>query len=133
MASFISKAKFLYTTKPFPSNSMAVALRHRSSRANKAQLMEIDTSSSSDGEHEVTLKMFDDLIQRILVKKATPDWIPFVPGSSFWVPPRPNPSNVVHLVHKLTNDEQQTLSPEESLSLFNLRGWPSPSFFIEGN
>ncbi|KAE9608088.1 hypothetical protein Lalb_Chr08g0231811 [Lupinus albus] len=30
------------------------------------------------------LKLFDQLIQRILVKKATPDWLPFVPGSSFW-------------------------------------------------
>lgn len=130
MAGFLSKAKTLYTKNPFPSNAMAVALRHRSSRATKAQaqaqLMEVDA------EYEVTLKLFDDLIQRILVKKATPDWLPFVPGSSFWVPPRPSPSNVVHLVHKLANADQP-LSHEESLSLSTFRGWPSSNFFIKGN
>ncbi|KAL2960815.1 hypothetical protein AAZX31_17G057600 [Glycine max] len=26
-----------------------------------------------------------------MVKKATPDWLPFLPGSSFWVPPPPSP------------------------------------------
>ena len=138
MAGLISKAKTLYA----PSNFMALTLRHRSSSraATKSQLFEIDTSlsSSAEGEHEMTLKLFDDLIHRILVKKATPDWLPFVPGSSFWVPPRPTPKNVVHLVHKLTdnnnnisNEQHQQL--DESLSLSSHRGWPSSNYFIEGN
>jgi len=81
----------------------------------------------------MTLKLFDDLIHRILVKKATPDWLPFVPGSSFWVPPRPTPSNVVHLVHKLTDDERQSpFENDESLSISSLRGWPSSNYFIKG-
>lgn len=81
----------------------------------------------------MTLKLFDDLIHRILVKKATPDWLPFVPGSSFWVPPRPTPSNVVHLVHKLTDDERQSpFENDESPSISSLRGWPSSNYFIKG-
>lgn len=137
MAGFISKAKTLCpTTKP---NFMSLTLRHRSSRAaTNPHLIEIDTSSSSlsssEGEHEMTLKLFDDLIHRILVKKATPDWLPFVPGSSFWVPPRPTPSNVFTLVHKLTNDGQQVpASNDESLSISSLRGWPSSNYFIKGS
>ena len=83
----------------------------------------------------MTLKLFDDLIHRILVKKATPDWLPFSPGSSFWVPPRPKPKNVVHLVHKLTdnNNNEQHQHLDESLTLSSLRGWPSSNYFIKGN
>jgi hypothetical protein len=118
---------------------MSITLRHRSSRAaTKGQLFEIDTSStkslSTEGEHEMTLKLFDELIHRILVKKSTPDWLPFVPGSSFWVPPRPTHSNVVHLVHKITDAENQLpFSNDESLSLSSVRGWPSSNYFIKGN
>ena len=49
------------------------------------------SSSSSDGEFKaLTLKRLDDLIHSIIVQKSTPDWLPFILGSSFWVPPRPN-------------------------------------------
>lgn len=116
---------------------VTLSLRHRSSQPtnNNPTLIELDlassssSSSSESGEYEVTMKLFNDLIHRILVKKATPDWLPFVPGSSFWVPPRPTPSNVVDLVHKLTTND---LSPEESLSLASLQGWPSSNFFLKG-
>ncbi|XP_028774150.1 uncharacterized protein LOC114731189 [Neltuma alba] len=113
--------------------------RHRSSKASKPQLIQIELGSSSssstssslnDGDYELALKRFDELIQRILVKKATPDWLPFVPGSSFWVPPRASsPGNVVDLVEKLTND----LSDEEYMSITSLRGWPCSNFFIKEN
>ncbi|XP_057431684.1 uncharacterized protein LOC130724475 [Lotus japonicus] len=122
-SAFFSKVKPLYRN-PFPSsNSMAVCHRHRSSRATKATLTEIDA------EHEVTLKMFDDLIQRILVKKATPDWLPFLPGYSFWVPPRPSPSSVVHLAHRFNSSDQ----PQDALNLESHHGWPDPKYFLQGN
>ncbi|OIV98394.1 hypothetical protein TanjilG_16721 [Lupinus angustifolius] len=114
MARLISK-KFLFQNATVSHSFFS--LRHRSS----------SSSSSSSSEYDVTLKLFDDLIQRILVKKATPDWLPFVPGSSFWVPPRPTPSNVVDLVHKFTND----FSQQESLSLATIQGCPSSKFFIQ--
>lgn len=82
-------------------------------------------------EYDVALKHFDDLIHRILVKKATPDWLPFVPGSSFWVPPRPSTSNVVDLVQKLTREDDNR--PHDSPLLSTLRGWPSSNFFINEN
>ncbi|KAK4257731.1 hypothetical protein QN277_007284 [Acacia crassicarpa] len=111
--------------------------RYRSSKASKPELIQIELGSSSasstssslnDGEYELALRRFDELIQRILVKKATPDWLPFVPGSSFWVPPRASsPGYVVDLVQKLTND----LSDEEYMSITSLRGWPCSNFFIK--
>ncbi|XP_068481701.1 uncharacterized protein [Phaseolus vulgaris] len=105
--------------------SLAVALRRRSSKAGASQVVEVDMA-----EYDVALKHFDDLIHRILVKKATPDWLPFVPGSSFWVPPRPSPTNVVDLVHRLTREDDR---PHDSPLLSTLRGWPSSNFFINGN
>ncbi|KAL2340543.1 hypothetical protein Fmac_008483 [Flemingia macrophylla] len=100
---------------------LAVSVRRRSSKA-QPRVTEVDMA-----EYDVALKHFDDLIHRILVKKATPDWLPFVPGSSFWVPPRPSPTNVVDLVHKLTNEDHR---PHDSPLLSTLRGWPSSNFFI---
>ncbi|KAG6649215.1 hypothetical protein CIPAW_07G196700 [Carya illinoinensis] len=75
------------------------------------------------------MKKLDDLIHRIIVQKSTPDWLPFVPGSSFWVPPRPGTSKVLDLVGKLADQ----LNQEESLSLISSRGWPCSSFFLDGN
>ncbi|XP_027338686.1 uncharacterized protein LOC113852574 [Abrus precatorius] len=126
MAGFLAKAKRLYP-KTFAIPSMSVSIRHRSTKP-EPQLVQVDMA-----EYDVTLKLFDDLIHRILVKKATPDWLPFVPGSSFWVPPRPSPSKFVDLVHKLTNDAEHSLSQEESLFLATLRGWPSSNFYIQDN
>ncbi|KAL6523691.1 hypothetical protein OROGR_017295 [Orobanche gracilis] len=123
MSRLISK-KLLFPNATVSPSSITLSLRHRSSKPQQSQLMELDlSSSSSSGEYDVTLKLFDELIQWILVKKATPDWLPFVPGSSFWVPPRSAPSNVVHLLHNLSH--------EESLSLATLQGWPSSKFFIQ--
>ena len=104
--------------------SLSVPLRRRSSKA-AAAMGEVDMA-----EYDVALKHFDDLIQRILVKKNTPDWLPFVPGSSFWVPPRPSHSNVADLVHKLTYEDHRRHPHDCSPLLSTLRGWPSVNFFI---
>ncbi|KAL5158327.1 hypothetical protein HKD37_15G042829 [Glycine soja] len=107
--------------------SLSVPLRRRSSKA-AAAMGEVDMA-----EYDVALKHFDDLIQRILVKKNTPDWLPFVPGSSFWVPPRPSHSNVADLVHKLTYEDHRRHPHDCSPLLSTLRGWPSVNFFIDEN
>ena len=74
------------------------------------------------------LKKLDDIVQTILVQRATPDWLPFVPGSSFWVPPRLAPLKVTDLVGKLADQ----LTDEESLSVATDRGWPCSQFFVHG-
>ncbi|XP_061989834.1 uncharacterized protein LOC133708389 [Rosa rugosa] len=107
---------------------------HRAYSTRSGQLFEIEinpsTSSSSEGESEaLMLKKLDDIVQRILVQKATPDWLPFVPGSSFWVPPRRSPLGVNDFVGTLADK----LSDEESLSVATDRGWPCSGFFINGS
>ncbi|KAM5553705.1 hypothetical protein ABKV19_025781 [Rosa sericea] len=106
---------------------------HRAYSTRSGQLFEIEmnpSTSSSEGESEaLMLKKLDDIVQRILVQKATPDWLPFVPGSSFWVPPRRSPLAVNDFVGRLADN----LSDEESLSVATDRGWPCSHFFINGS
>ncbi|KAJ7955836.1 Serine/arginine repetitive matrix protein 2, putative isoform 1 [Quillaja saponaria] len=103
------------------------------SLASKPQLIEIELDSSSSPvsakEIESAVKKLDDTIQRVLVSMATPDWLPFVPGSSFWVPPRPMPLQGVNLVEKMSN----RLTKEEALSVLSQRGWPSSNFYYKEN
>ncbi|XP_021276439.1 uncharacterized protein LOC110410862 [Herrania umbratica] len=97
-------------------------LRHFSS---KAKLIEIDLDSSSSTASAIN-KM-EEMFHAIMVQKSTPDWLPFLPGSSFWVPLPPKGSKrVADVIEQLSNQ----LTREEFLSLTTGRGWPCFSFFI---
>lgn len=114
--------------------SLLRATRACSTMPGEPQLIEVDLdstlSSSPDGSESEALliRKLDDVVHRIIVLKSTPDWLPFVPGSSFWVPPRPNPATFVDVVGSLANQ----LSDEETLALATGRGWPCFRFFVDG-
>ncbi|KAK9055276.1 hypothetical protein SSX86_026358 [Deinandra increscens subsp. villosa] len=101
-----------------------------SSRSGKAQLIEVDLES--EGEVEVLgLRKLEDVIHNIIVRQSAPDWLPFVPGSSYWVPPqrhRPQSDGLIAVLTNITNP----LTEDESMSLSSSRGWPSSAYFIEG-
>ncbi|MBA0786285.1 hypothetical protein Gotri_026476 [Gossypium trilobum] len=100
-----------------------VELDNRSSY--KAELYEIDLDSASSSASAVN-KM-EEIIHSIIVQKSTPDWLPFLPGSSFWVPlPRQGSKRVSNFMDQLTNQ----LTPDEYLSLTTGRGWPCVNFFV---
>ncbi|CAD5317596.1 unnamed protein product [Arabidopsis thaliana] len=64
-----------------------------------------------------------------MVRRSAPDWLPFVPGASFWVPPpRSQSHGIAKLVEKLANP----ISDEESISISSVRGWPCSDYFIKG-
>ncbi|GMH03142.1 hypothetical protein Nepgr_004981 [Nepenthes gracilis] len=115
---------------PISHLSPTFAHRNRSTQRPKSHLVEVDLeSSSSDTDVEVVgIKRLEDVIHGIIVRRSAPDWLPFLPGSSYWVPPKPRAQNIVELVGKLTNP----LTEEEGLSLTTVRGWPSSSYFLEG-
>ncbi|XVE71889.1 hypothetical protein DITRI_Ditri10aG0187900 [Diplodiscus trichospermus] len=96
--------------------------------SSKGELFEIELDSSSSPASAIN-KM-EEIIHRIIVQKSTPDWLPFLPGSSFWVPlPCHGSKRVSDFVEQLTNQ----LTPEEYLSLTTDRGWPCSYFFALGN
>ncbi|KAF8084762.1 hypothetical protein N665_0703s0017 [Sinapis alba] len=68
----------------------------------------------------------------IAVKNSTPDWLPFAPGSSFWVPP-PHQKTAAGKVAYMMNMVTSPLKKEEAFSLSSSSGWPCSSFFIPPN
>lgn len=85
-----------------------------------------ESPSSSDP----LLRNLEDAIQRILVRRSAPDWLPFVPGASYWVP-LPSNSHLPPIASVLRN-LANPLSHEQSLSTTTVRGWPSSHYFIQG-
>jgi len=98
------------------------------------QLIEVDLgdSATENGENSSEvfgIKRLEDAIHGILVRRAAPDWLPFLPGTSYWVPPRKNNGTLVELLGRLSSNP---MTQEESLSFTTSRGWPSSAYFIEG-
>ncbi|XP_010913740.1 uncharacterized protein [Elaeis guineensis] len=104
--------------------------RGRASRPEKALLVEVDLETEATGPDVEVLGMrrLEDAIHGIIVRRSAPDWLPFMPGASYWVPPRKRPYGVVELIGKLKNP----MTEEEILSLTSVRGWPSSAYFVEG-
>ncbi|CAN0839911.1 hypothetical protein LINGRAHAP2_LOCUS2695, partial [Linum grandiflorum] len=90
-----------------------------------------DPASADESSTDPLLRKLEDAIHRIIVRRTAPDWLPFVPGSSYWVPPPRSTASsygIAQLVEKLANP----LTDEESLSVTTVRGWPSSDYFIKG-
>lgn len=99
--------------------------------ASRRESTQADRNTGSDtpeAEAEaLAVQRIEDAIHRIIVRRSAPDWLPFRPGASYWVPPRRSSYGVADLVHKLAN----TLSEEEIMSLATFRGWPSSNFYLD--
>ncbi|XP_022898781.1 uncharacterized protein LOC111412197 [Olea europaea var. sylvestris] len=127
--------------------------RHRSNKTRQAQLIELEVDSSSTSSHPdsseevltVGIKKLEEAIQSIIVRRAAPDWLPFLPGYSYWVPPRSStmrhPHGMIEVIGKLTSSGVGTgkirpqldlLTEDETMSFTSARGWPSSTFFLEG-
>ncbi|KAL9685816.1 hypothetical protein QQ045_023270 [Rhodiola kirilowii] len=105
-------------------NQILLSLNHRHTFA-EGTVIEIDLETSSDTKESgpVRIVKLADLMHTIIAQRSAPSWLPFIPGSSYWVPPKPTPKNVANLLNKCAFGP--TLSPEEALSLTSVRGWPS--------
>ncbi|XP_028776850.1 uncharacterized protein LOC114733545 [Neltuma alba] len=101
-------------------------LPHRTqSNQSSSDVGDLDSSSNADP----LIRKLEDAIHCIIVRRSAPDWLPFLPGSSYWVPPPRSASNgLAQLLDKLANP----ITEEESMSITTVRGWPSSSYFIQG-
>ncbi|EXB82935.1 hypothetical protein L484_003796 [Morus notabilis] len=113
------------------SSSLLLSLRTQSnlpsSHGGGGDLADLSDASSSSS--DPLLRKLEDAIHRIIVRRSAPDWLPFLPGASYWVPPpRSRNYGLNHLVEKLANP----LTQEESMSTTTVRGWPSSDYFIHG-
>ncbi|XP_042415741.1 uncharacterized protein LOC122004937 [Zingiber officinale] len=97
--------------------SVVLGLRRFSSRHEKVQLfeLEIDGEGSASEVEVLGMRRLEDAIRAVIVRRSAPDWLPFVPGSSYWVPPRSNP-----------------IADEKMMPSIAARGSPSAAYFYEG-
>ncbi|KAJ6808320.1 uncharacterized protein M6B38_168095 [Iris pallida] len=79
------------------------------------------------------VRRLEEAIHSIVVRKLAPDWLLFVPGSSYWVPPPPRRSRSSSVEEVVGRMRRQMMSAEEEkMSLKSARGWPSKAYFVEG-
>ncbi|MCD9559322.1 hypothetical protein HAX54_017222 [Datura stramonium] len=129
MARSISQAlNLIRTSTPAAPSRTRNALLLVASRSESTQADRNTGSDTSEAEAEaLAVQRIEDAIHRIIVRRSAPDWLPFRPGASYWVPPRRSSYGVADLVHKLAN----TLTEEEIMSLATFRGWPSSNFYLD--
>lgn len=135
---------YLLSTQPRPHpllpSSRFLGLRWRSGRSeNHAQIFEVVIEPATDagaGEAEgsaaetggeAAVRRLEDVIHGILARRAAPDWLPFIPGSSYWVPPRSKSYRLVEVLGRAANP----MTDEEVMSLTTAQGWPCAAHLLE--
>ncbi|KAK7325338.1 hypothetical protein VNO77_29500 [Canavalia gladiata] len=95
----------------------------------------VNRRSQSSSTSDPLIRKLEDAIHCIVVRRSAPDWLPFLPGASYWVPPPPPHSSnaLAQLLHDLANPNPITPPPpppppHQSM----LPAWPSSSYFIQG-
>ncbi|GFP88628.1 hypothetical protein PHJA_001006500 [Phtheirospermum japonicum] len=164
MSRFLSQS--LPRSSPhYPAAALMSHHRHHSSKSRRTQVnevTEIDQASSSSagpvGEAAAEIialgiKRIEDAIHNIIIRRSAPDWLPFLPGSSYWVPPcasavrrsgaasQHRAESMIDVVGKLAALSVKSnqglpldlLSEDEDMSFTSTKGWPASSFYIEGN
>ncbi|KQJ84449.1 uncharacterized protein LOC100826622 [Brachypodium distachyon] len=113
----------------------------------KVEFIEIDLSeespSSSSGvagdstEEPMGMGRLNAAIHGVIVRRAAPDWLPFAPGGSYWVPQMRRPLGVSDLVGQVVYTAKGAVgaaafTEEEAMCFTTLQGWPSAAYFVEG-
>ncbi|CAL4997658.1 unnamed protein product [Urochloa decumbens] len=164
MARLLAQTLTLTLARPTPSPcTAAAASASLRGLATKVEFIEIDlteedgagsssprSSGSSPSVEATGIRRLEDAIHGVLVRRATPDWLPFIPGRSFWVPPLRRPQGVAELVSRIAAaggtvgvpgaegaavevvEIDAPMTEEEALSFSTARGWPSASYFVDG-
>ncbi|CAM0902643.1 unnamed protein product [Alopecurus aequalis] len=141
-------ARTLTLARPPAPRSTLLPLRALS---DKVELIEIDlseeSSSSGAAEEPMGMRRLNDAIHGVLVRRAAPEWLPFVPGGSYWIPPMGRPLGMSDLVGKVAYGAsgavdtsamaraavyRAKLTREEAMCFTSPRGWPSEAYFVEG-
>ncbi|KAL3623491.1 hypothetical protein CASFOL_029504 [Castilleja foliolosa] len=158
MSRFVSQS--LSRSSPYyPAAALINHPRHHSSKSRRAQLNEVTEIDQADSGGEASaeiialgIKRIEDAIHNIIVRRSAPDWLPFLPGYSYWVPPRASAvrrgraasehraESMVDVIGKLSalgvkrnkGLQLDLLSEDENMSFTSTKGWPASSFYIGG-
>ncbi|XP_056167118.1 cell wall integrity and stress response component 1-like [Syzygium oleosum] len=121
------------------SSSRLLAHRPHSSSSSSSSSSPADVGGDPS---DPLLRKLEDVIHHLIVRRSEPDWLPFRPGSSYWVPPRSKSRGIAQLIGKLASSHSSHshphpladpfLSSSSAASAAGPHGWPSSSFFIHG-
>ncbi|KAJ7541140.1 hypothetical protein O6H91_10G048300 [Diphasiastrum complanatum] len=94
-----------------------------SRRGNSSGAAAWEESVEVETDHSLARRV-EQAINEYRVRKAAPDWLPFLPGSSYWIPPERESA--------ADNGEEipvvrLELSDDELFALLAPSGWPSSS------
>ncbi|MQL85912.1 hypothetical protein Taro_018432 [Colocasia esculenta] len=120
-----------------PPRSRLISVRWRSGRPHKfVHVFEVELEATADGgaspsaaaaaRGEAAARWLESVIHGILERQAAPDWLPFVPGASYWVPPRRRSEGLAELLGRMSDP----MSDEEVMSLTTMRGWPCAQHLV---
>ncbi|CAA7408263.1 unnamed protein product [Spirodela intermedia] len=123
----------LFHIRSVAPSSRLLNLRGRSDRSEKiAEIFEVELETDDGGGGAAgsaaarggrAARRLEDVIYGIVVRRAAPDWLPFLPGSSYWVPPRKRSHGLVELLGRVSSP----MTEEDFMSLRSVRGWPCPA------
>ncbi|KAK3035548.1 hypothetical protein RJ639_034753 [Escallonia herrerae] len=116
----------LFATISPPTTYTARLLTLRSHSTQSGNFYAVDPSLADADAEALMVQKMEDAIHGIIVRRSAPDWLPFRPGSSYWVPPQRGSYGMAEVLQKLAN----TLTEEEVMSLTTARGWPSSAYFV---
>ncbi|KMZ59862.1 hypothetical protein ZOSMA_64G00790 [Zostera marina] len=118
------------------SSSRLLNFRSHSNKSEKkpGALVEIDLSGIENGgeDYVMGLNRLEEAIHSIMIKRSVPDWLPFIPGSSYWVPPIDRSAAGTLKIMDFANKTKASITCEEAMSLTTVRGWPSTTYFVQG-
>ncbi|KAL9265780.1 hypothetical protein AKJ16_DCAP08644 [Drosera capensis] len=123
-----------------------LAVRSRSDRAaNFEPVITEDEDLIGDDAEAIAVRKVEDAIHRVIVKRSQPDWIVFVPGASYWVPPKGLARGLAEVIGGLVasrtkgngsvgggGDNNSNKRDVEGLKVVSNRGWPSSDYFFKG-
>lgn len=125
----LTSAAFRHTVfSPSLSSSRLLIIRSQYSRYSSSSSPDIGDAS------DPLVGKLEDVIHGIVVRRSEPEWLPFRPGSSYWVPPRSRSRGMAQLIGKLVNVSPTNLNPDDSTMPTTIHpcGWPDSSYFVHG-
>jgi hypothetical protein len=119
----------------------ALGRRHSHTRRRAAEVIEVEAAGPSKAvEGGAMARRLEEAIDGAMARMAEPDWAPFRPGTSYFVPPRPAGAarGLLALLGHGGGMEisplRQGLSVQEARALASAsRGYPCSTYFIDGN
>lgn len=127
-----------------PQPVVVLSRRHNHTRRPAAEGLEEDAAgpSAPAADASALSRRLEEAIDSAMARAAEPDWAPFRPGTSYFVPPRPAgvAQGILALIGHGGGHIGSSASPRRGLStdearavVADSRGYPCSTYFIKGN